>query len=118
MWRSARRDSISPPTKYFQTVESDFRRLDIGGIDNDRTFEIPLSEIYVRLRVMFDEDAAEETEGYDSGAIDIQTALQRYDKLVIVGDPGSGKSTFLKYIALTLARSALQCHRSSEIVVF
>lgn len=97
----------SPPTKYFENVERDFRRLDIAGIDNDRTFEIPLSEIYVRLRVMFDEDAVDETEAYDSGAIDIKTALLRYSRLVIVGDPGSGKSTFLKYIALMLARSVM-----------
>ena len=100
--------SISPPTKYFGNVERDFRRLDIAGIDNDRTFEIPLSDIYVCLRVMFDEDATDETEPRESGAIDIQTALLRYPKLVIVGDPGSGKSTFLKYIALMLARSCLR----------
>lgn len=99
--------SLSPPSKYYQNIERDFHRLDIAGIDNDRTFEIPLSEIYVRLRVMFDEDAPEETEAYEGGPIDIQTALLRYPKLVIVGDPGSGKSTFLKYIALMLARSFL-----------
>jgi DNA replicative helicase MCM subunit Mcm2 (Cdc46/Mcm family) len=99
--------TLSPPSKYYENIERDFRRLDIAGIDNDRTFEIPLSEIYVRLRVMLDQDAVEETEGHEGGAIDIQTALLRYPKLVIVGDPGSGKSTFLKYIALMLARSFL-----------
>ncbi len=99
--------TLSPPSKYYENIERDFHRLDIAGIDNDRTFEIPLSEIYVRLRVMFDEDAPEETEEHESGPLDIQTALLRYPKLVIVGDPGSGKSTFLKYIALMLARSFL-----------
>ena len=34
--------------------------------------------------------------------------MLRYHKLVIVGDPGSGKSTFLKYVALMLTRSVLQ----------
>lgn len=96
---------ISAPTKYYENIERDFHRLDIAGIDNDRAFEIPLSDIYVRLRVMFDEDAPEGTEAHEGGPIDIQTALLRYPKLVIVGDPGSGKSTFLKYIALMLARS-------------
>ena len=99
---------ITPPTTYYQHIAHDFYRLDMAGIDNDRIFEIPLSDIYVRLRVMFDEDSQADTEEYrDSGPIDIQTALLRYPKLVIVGDPGSGKSTFLKYIALMLARSVL-----------
>lgn len=107
---SARRSPLmfAPPSRYYEAIEREFWRLDIAGIDNDRTFAIPLSEIYVRLRVMFDEDAPEETEAYESGPIDIQTALLRYSKLVVVGDPGSGKSTFLKYIALMLARSRLQ----------
>ncbi|MCK4276360.1 MAG: NACHT domain-containing protein, partial [Phycisphaerae bacterium] len=99
--------TLSPPSNYYENIERDFHRLDIAGIDSDRVFDIPLSEIYVRLRVMFDEDAPEETEAHESGSIDIQTALLRYPKLVIVGDPGSGKSTFLKYIALMLARSFL-----------
>ena len=97
--------TLSPPTKYYENIERDFHRLDIAGIDNDRTFEIPLSEIYVRLRVMFDEAEPEDAELNESGPIDIQTALLRYPKLVIAGDPGSGKSTFLKYIALMLGRS-------------
>ncbi len=67
--------TLSPPSKYYECIERDFHRLDIAGIDVDRAFEIPLSEVYVRLRVMFDEDAPEETEDYESGPIDIQTAL-------------------------------------------
>jgi len=94
--------------EYYRRIESEFHRLDIAGIGNDRAFEIPLSEIYVRLRVMFDEDRQVDTEEIqDSGPLDIQTALLRYPKLVIVRDPGSGKSTFLKYIALMIARSVL-----------
>jgi NACHT domain len=110
------RSGINPPDAYYETLERHFHRLDIAGIDNDRAFEIPLSEIYVRLRVMFDEDSRQDFgEVSDAEAIDIQTALLRYSKLVIVGDPGSGKSTFLKYIALMLARSVLQNNPSIAI---
>jgi len=92
---------------YYESVVEDFRRLDIAGIDNDRAFEIPLSDVYLRLRVMFDDDSrpADVEKLSDTGPIDIHAALQRYQQLVIVGDPGSGKSTFLKYIALMLARA-------------
>jgi hypothetical protein len=97
------------PDAYYETLERNFHRLDIAGIDNDRAFEIPLSEIYVRLRVMFDEDLQNDQRDVpDDEAIDIQTALLRYSKLAIVGDPGSGKSTFLKFVALMLARAVLQ----------
>ena len=72
-----------------------------------------MSEIYVRLRVIFDEGAGNDSdEVRDSGPIDVQTALLRYSKLVIVGDPGSGKSTFLKYVALMLAKSFLEKNAS------
>lgn len=99
---------VTIPTKYYDNLIRDFHRLDIAGIDNDRTFDIPLSDIYVRLRVMFDDEVSNDAQELaDSGPIDIQTALLRYPKLVIVGDPGSGKSTFLKYIALMLARSMI-----------
>src|SRR5205814_9646713 len=100
---------VTIPDSYYETLERDFHRLDISGIDNDKSFEIPLGEIYVRLRVMFAEELQNDpNQVNDAEAIDIQTALLRYSKLVIVGDPGSGKSTFLKYVALMLARSVLQ----------
>jgi len=60
---------------------------------------------------MFEDDTQTDAEAIqDSGPLDIQTALLRYPKLVIVGDPGSRKSTFLKYIALMIARSVLQAN--------
>lgn len=33
---------------------------------------------------------------------DIITALTNFEKIVILGDPGSGKSTTLKYLAYTI----------------
>ena len=95
--------------RYYENVVHDFQWLDIAGIDNDRAFHIPLSDMYVRLRVMLDEDAQPEASDdfHDSGPINIQTALERCHRLVIVGDPGSGKSTFLKFIALMIARAVL-----------
>ena len=92
----------------------DFFRLDIAGIDNDRTFAIPLDQMYVRLRVKSEEDTSpeggtpSEDDTAEVGPIDIQAALRRFPKLVIVGDPGSGKSTFLTFITLMLAKSVIE----------
>lgn len=99
---------VDLPLAYYEALVEQFGSLDIGGIDNDRAVDIPLQDVYLRLRVMADEDTEAEVEklaGSTDGSIDIHTALGLYNHLVIVGDPGSGKSTFLKYIALMLARS-------------
>jgi hypothetical protein len=105
-------DNDRLPTEYAQSVITDFQMLDIAGIDNDRVVEIPLSEVYVRLRVMRDEDAPtaqdQQDQGIEGEAIDIHEALGKYKNLVIVGDPGSGKSTFLKFIALMLSRAEIE----------
>jgi energy-coupling factor transporter ATP-binding protein EcfA2 len=92
--------SRRPAPGYFTGLVRAYKSLDISGIDSDRAFDLPLDKVYVRLRVISggDDDAASFT---------IQTALERYQRLVIVGDPGSGKSTFLRFIALTLAQSHL-----------
>ena len=95
---------------YYKNIIQEFQWMDISGIDTERAFRIPLSDMYVRLRVMLDEDSQldSDDESQDSGPINIQTALDRYHRLVIVGDPGSGKSTFLRFIALIMARSVTE----------
>ena len=99
-------DFHGPPHEYSQRLVNAFQWLDISGIDSDRAFKLPLSQIYVKLRVIFSGDS--ETDSSEDGEpISIQAALERYQRLAIVGDPGSGKSTFLRFIALMLAQCAL-----------
>jgi hypothetical protein len=94
--------------KYYDFLIQSFKSLDIAGIDNDRAVDIPLSEIYVRLRVIRDEDNLSDEDFSDNSPLDIHAALNLYRRLVIVGDPGSGKSTFLKFIALMIARAKIE----------
>ena len=92
-----------PSAGYFEQLRRAYEWLDIAGIDSDRAFKLPLDQVYVRLRVI----ASQAAENADITTFHIQTALDRYRRLVIVGDPGTGKSTFLRFIALTLANAAL-----------
>lgn len=105
--KAAELSVVDLPTSYYQSVEQAYKSLDIRGIDNDKAVDIPLSEVYVRLRVIRDENVETDDEDQDFGELDIHDALSRFKRLVIVGDPGSGKSTFLKFIALILAQSKI-----------
>ena len=89
------------PLEYYKKLRDEFCSLDISGIDNDRAFNMPLKRIYLRLKVVH------ETSEFSNTDVDIHKALREHRFLVIVGDPGSGKSTFLKYICLTLAQAKI-----------
>ena len=104
--------SQGPPNKYFQSLVHTYQWLDIAGIDSDRAFKLPLKQIYVRLRVISG-NVSEGDSREEAASLSIHIALQRYPQLVIVGDPGSGKSTFLRFIALILAQCALSGDRQA-----
>lgn len=96
-------------TAYYQSLVEAFKTLDIAGIDINENVNIPLKDVYIRLRVIRGQEPYEgEDDGTLDGPLDIHSALDKYRRLVIVGDPGSGKSTFLKFIALIIARSKLE----------
>jgi predicted NACHT family NTPase len=80
---------------------------------------VELSNVYVGLKTKTIEERAVETEpasrGRDAGssgdaeraALSALDATARHRHLVMLGDPGSGKSTFVNYLALCLARHLL-----------
>ena len=114
---------------YLSHIERAYRALDFKGIPQLRsiTSELSLEEVYVPLlarpelpegetwerRVAgrsFDrESLPEETlHGLEragaSAPVQIEEALREKTRVVVLGDPGSGKSTMLKYLALRLAK--------------
>jgi hypothetical protein len=114
---------------YLAHLERSYRALDFKGIPQLRnlTSELSLEEVYVPLLARPDQPEGETWErrvagrkfgeeslpeeamqaierGASSAPVQIEEALREKTRVVVLGDPGSGKSTMLKYLALRLAK--------------
>ncbi len=116
---------------YLAHLERSYRALDFKGIPQLRnlTSELMLEDVYVPLLAR--PDLPEEGETWDrrvagryldrdsipeaaihaverglktSAPVQVEEALREKTHVVVLGDPGSGKSTMLKYLALRLAK--------------
>ena len=99
---------------YLVRVFKDVGQLNLSGIDpnasNEKAQKINLSAIYTALLTYSSnreiEFSEKQTEKYEK-----QSALEMLNKhkhLVLLGDPGSGKTTFVNFVSLCLAGEALK----------
>ncbi|MFY9824685.1 MAG: SUMF1/EgtB/PvdO family nonheme iron enzyme [Thermoanaerobaculia bacterium] len=109
---------------YLKFLVERYRYLDFKGFGvSDRVpLRLPLLEMYVplkarveapegetweRLRLAGRKPTQEETEALGPRISEPQPILvlmKEHDGLIVLGDPGSGKSTFLKFLALSLSK--------------
>lgn len=93
---------------YLETVRDLCRSLPLGPLDpgGRESARVTLEQVYVELdaqpalAVSFGKQKAE--------ARSALAYVAAYPHLVILGDPGSGKSTFLRFLALRLAQARLE----------
>lgn len=93
--------------EYDQYITNLYSYIDIKGFSprvNNTLVRLNIDKIYVPLKFKFDfSNNAEEILPKEKRiSYDIITALTNFEKIVILGDPGSGKSTTLKYLAYTI----------------
>ena len=100
--------------EYDQYIKNLYTYFDIKGFSprvNNTLVRLNIDKIYVPLKFKFDfsNNVDDNIPKDKKTSYDIITALTNFDKIVILGDPGSGKSTTLKYLAYTIC-----AHRASN----
>ncbi|QQO55287.1 MAG: SUMF1/EgtB/PvdO family nonheme iron enzyme [Thiohalocapsa sp. PB-PSB1] len=90
--------------KYLWDLHADTKWLDIRGLhtSSPEARRIPLRDLYIELQAT---GAALESH---PGGQPLRAALCAENRLVIIGDPGCGKTTFLRWVAHCLAADRLR----------
>ncbi len=110
------------PIRYLEALELEHSFVEIRGMGAQVAEQMPLDQVYTRLRVGPTAggapDRAEKAlrRGGEAGDflerggrdLELSDVLREHRHAVLVGDPGSGKTTFLRFAAQVLARARLQ----------
>jgi hypothetical protein len=104
--------SAPDPTRYLEAIESRNSFVEIRGMGAQVAEQLPLDRVYTRLRVAGagpegrTKEPAEERD-FRERHQELPEALRQSPHTVLIGDPGSGKTTFLRFAGQVLARSLL-----------
>ena len=87
--------------RYLTHLVEEYKNLNIRGLRDlgAKTNAVELEHVYVSLQA-----GAEVALGRQSPPITVGRALAQHRRLVILGGPGSGKTTLMAYLTLTYAR--------------
>jgi len=102
---------------YLQDLVDRTDRIDVGGISAagkvKGALRPPIERLYTPLRSRAEPlralgDAADAARLTGDGLVGLAEVLPRYRRLLIEGQPGAGKTTFLRFADCMLARDALR----------
>ena len=98
---------------YLEAVREEHRWLRILGQNR----EVEMNDLYLRLRLS-EQDQKSELESalgesvggkkHETSDLDIRTAVSQFTRVVVIGDPGCGKTTSLRHLAYVHATENLQ----------
>ncbi|MCX5645978.1 MAG: SUMF1/EgtB/PvdO family nonheme iron enzyme [Phycisphaerae bacterium] len=104
---------------YLEELKAQTHRIDIQGILSEsgagrQPVYFPIEEHYTPLQTGSDSPArvSDIGRGGPSERVPLTDLLSRHRRLLIVGDPGGGKTTFLRFIACVLAKDGLDPGKS------
>ena len=100
--------------RYLDYLIATHQHLPVAGFETNLRVPIPLEKVFVTLHAhmseleRFREDGNEAREMMADRSVTVQDALQfalgrKYDGVVILGNPGAGKTTLAKYFVLCFA---------------
>src|SRR6202158_2381086 len=114
-YETARSRDINAFSIYLEDLVDRTDHLNIGGMSSaghvKGALRHPIERLYTPLRSADDSDelgpSVERVGPRNDGAVSLADLLPRYPRLLIEGQPGAGKTTFLRFVACMLGRDAL-----------
>lgn len=90
------------PTKYLDDMHKECSYIDVRGliVGSGKAPRLPIDKVYIPLRSARggDQRALSAETGSDEAPI-LEQTMETHQRLVVIGDPGGGKSTFLRRLA-------------------
>ncbi|MGA2742669.1 MAG: SUMF1/EgtB/PvdO family nonheme iron enzyme [Bryobacteraceae bacterium] len=100
-WRGETPTVEGHPAKYLDSLRKETAFIDIRGLQvgTGKAYRFPIEDLYIPLTT--GADAGPRGELAVRGPVRLEDAL-KHPRLVITGDPGAGKTTFLRHIAFKM----------------